>query len=76
MDPVTLLMACGANATPEVIRNIKLFMLATTVVGLASFAGGIVLIVVGRHGWAALAGAFPMLFIIGSMIWVSVRSAY
>ena len=48
-------------------------MLLSGVGGVACLAGGIVLMLYGHFALASFVGAFPMIFLLGMMIWGSVR---
>ena len=70
---VVLFLAGGANGTPELIRQLKIYMALSGVGGVACLAGSIALLAYGRFWWASLVGALPMIFLLGMMIWVSLR---
>lgn len=65
-------LAGSPNASPELLRNLKRFMIGTSIGGLICLIVGIVLLAKGLPGWAALVGGFPVLFIIGAIIWVMI----
>lgn len=69
---LVMLMAGGANSTPEQIRLIKWLMLATVVGGLIVCVGGIVLICKSHPVWGGVVGVMPMAVLIGLMIWAEV----
>ncbi|MFT3786890.1 MAG: hypothetical protein QM770_12105 [Tepidisphaeraceae bacterium] len=73
---VTLLIAGGANSTPDQIRTLKLLTLVALVAQLAILAGSVWLIWAGRPAWAGLLGAAPMLFVIGAIVLLSVQQAF
>ncbi len=59
---LTALVFClsmGANATPDQIRALKLWMAGLCLLGVAGVAMGIVLLRAGQPGWAALAAFAP-----------------
>lgn len=66
-------LAGSANASPELLRQLKRFMIGTSVGGLICLIGGIVLLAKGMPAWAALVGGFPILFIFGAIFWIVVR---
>jgi hypothetical protein len=70
---VVLLLAGGANGTPELLRQFKVYMVLSGFGGGVCLAGAIVLMVNGRFAWASLLGALPMVFLLGMTVWVSLR---
>lgn len=66
-------LAGSANASPELLRQLKRFMIGTGIGGLICLAGGILLLVRGMPGWGALLGGLPILFIAGAIVWIMVR---
>lgn len=67
-----LLLAGGANSSPEQIRLIKWLMLACVVGGLICCGGGIFLICRAHPVWGGVLGAVPMILLVGAMIWAEV----
>lgn len=63
-------LAGSANSTPEALQRIKLFMICFSIGAFISLIGGIVLIVKGLPGWAALVGGLPVLFVVCVIIWL------
>ena len=53
LSAVVFCLAGGANATPEQIRALKLWMLGLTLLGVAGVGVGICLLGAGQPGWAA-----------------------
>lgn len=56
---VVFCLAMGANATPEQLRALKLWMLGLALLGLAGIIGGVVLLRAGQPTWAAGVGFAP-----------------
>jgi hypothetical protein len=74
LGTLTMLVMCLAgapNSSPPQIRRIKQIMLLSAVLGAAMAAGGIWLIVQGHPWWAALVGGFPMIFVTGGIVYLS-----
>jgi len=67
-------MACGANSTPEQIRQIKLIMLASAIGGLACFGVGVMLLAKGFPWWAGFVGGLPMIVVGVTMVWLTLRT--
>jgi hypothetical protein len=59
---LVLLVASAPNSKPEMLAQIKGWMLAIAIVTAASVVSAVWLMVVGRPWLAAGAGGFPMLF--------------
>jgi hypothetical protein len=53
LSAVVFCLAGGANATPEQIRALKLWMLGLTLLGVVGIGAGIFLLRAGQPGWAA-----------------------
>lgn len=67
-----MIMAGGANSTPEQIRVLKWLMLACAVGGLICFAGGVGLVIRSHPALAGAVGVLPMVVLVGLMIWAEV----
>lgn len=66
---LTFLMAGGANSTPEQIRTIKQLLLAAGVLGVASIAGAIVLLVYRQPIWSPIVGVLPLVVFVVAIAW-------
>jgi ABC-type Mn2+/Zn2+ transport system permease subunit len=69
---LVMLMAGGANSTPQQIRRIKQLMLLTTVVGLGCVIGGAWLSVRGSPWWGSGVAMVPAVFVFVGMIWLTI----
>lgn len=67
---LTLLMAGGANSTPEQIARIKAWMLATALVALGGVVAAVWMMIMKRPWVAAGAGAVPVAFCVVSVAWL------
>jgi uncharacterized membrane protein YozB (DUF420 family) len=56
---VVFCLAGGANATPEQIHALKLWMAGISLLGVAGVVAGILLIRAGQPGWASVAAFAP-----------------
>ncbi|MBV6520839.1 MAG: hypothetical protein MNPFHGCM_00957 [Gemmatimonadaceae bacterium] len=61
---VVFCLASGANAAPEQIRVLKLWMIGLTSLGLAGIGAGIYLLRVGQPGRAAGASFLPTVIMV------------
>lgn len=69
---ITLMLAGGANSSPEQIRLLKWLMLGMTVVGILSLAGGILLIVKAHPVWGGVVGSVPVVGFLALMIYAAI----
>lgn len=70
MMAVVFCLAGGANATPEQIRALQLWMAGISLLGAVGVVVGILLIRAGRPGWASLA-AFAPTVIFGIILFIA-----
>lgn len=61
MATFTLLVACAPNSTDQQAAWLGRLMILTLAVGGLGLVASITLLVLGRAGWAATAGAVPIL---------------
>lgn len=72
---LVFILAGGANSKPEEAAMLRMWLIASAAGGLACFAGGIALLSMHKPGFAALVGAAPMLFVVGCMIYLTMKQA-
>ena len=73
LTAVVFVMSMGANATPEQIRALKLWMAGLSLLGCSGIVVGNFLMRAGEHGWAAGAAILPavimmLIFIVAMLI--------
>ena len=73
---VTFLLAGGANSSPEQIRQIKWWILATVVGGLICLGLGTLLVFKAHPLWGGLVGAVPFVFVFASIIWLQISRTF
>ena len=72
----TMLLAGGANSSPEQIRQIKLLLLATAVGGLTCMGVGILLVFKSHPLWGGIVGAVPMGIVFTGIVWLTVSQVF
>ena len=70
---VGLCIAGTPNSKPEQLRMILTIAAAIGAGGVISLIGGIVLVVRGLPGWAALAGGLPLIVCFAGLVWLTPR---
>lgn len=70
---ISFCLACGANASPEEIRTIKLIMAGLSLLSLAGIVGGIILLKASQPGWSLASSSAPTLIMMAILI-VSVNA--
>ena len=73
LTALTFCMGMGANASPEQIRALKIWMGCLSLLGVSGIVAGIFLFRAGQHGWAAGAAFLPtvifiLIFIVAAII--------
>ena len=68
---VGLCIAGTPNSKPEQLRMILSIAAAIGAGGVICLIGGIMLLVRGSPGWAALAGGLPMIACFAGLVWLT-----
>jgi hypothetical protein len=69
---LVMLMASGANSTPEQIRTLKLWMLLFVVGGIVCLSLGALLVWKAHPITGGLIGCLPMGVVFGGVVWFSI----
>ncbi|MFO0873387.1 MAG: hypothetical protein U0575_05390 [Phycisphaerales bacterium] len=69
---LVLLMASGANSSPERLREIWILFWSVIAVGLLGLVGALWALAKARHGVAAIAGLVPAAYCMALVVWMVV----